>query len=432
MGKLRFSIAGLMGIVLVAAVGMASLRNASEIWAGAMVLMTCGILALSAVGVFCGSRSGRPWWLGFCAFGGTYMVLSGCWSTSSLTRLPTTDVLEYLGPSMGIPLREVIVPMCCTPRLVLDQSYVQAGQCFSTLLAGLLGGLLAQFSFALPPDPDEGREADSNPTDRPPRIRWIRPTVAGMVVLVPLASIATIVSLSNAVFWAGAALLSTCALIGLAGLAAVFRRGRHRASALGAALFGAGCLIPVFGRPADPSSLPDRLINGFRPWLPSMVRSIIPANARILEALEQPVPMRFPDEIPLGDLVKYISKATSTPTDAGIPIYVDPIGLQEAERSLNSTVQIDLEGLPLRTTLRLGLSQLGLKYVLEDGFLWIISDDSYEDLAGSPRIEDPLLIIGHCLLALVAAGFGAVLAPFVTAARREPSMLALAADRRPS
>ena len=38
---------------------------------------------------------------------------------------------------------------------------------------------------------------------------------------------------------------------------------------------------------------------------------------------------------------------------------MDPIGLAEAEKSLKSPVQIDLAGLPLSTTLRLTLHQLG-------------------------------------------------------------------------
>ena len=39
---LRFSIAGLMGAVLIAAVGLVALRFASPIWAGATLLATCG------------------------------------------------------------------------------------------------------------------------------------------------------------------------------------------------------------------------------------------------------------------------------------------------------------------------------------------------------------------------------------------------------
>ena len=72
-------------------------------------------------------------------------------------------------------------------------------------------------------------------------------------------------------------------------------------------------------------------------------------------------------------------------------------------------MQIDLEGVPLRTTLRLGLTQLGLAYVLEDGYLRIIC----EERATASDLEDPFLIVGHCLLSLVAAGFGSIVAPLV-------------------
>ena len=41
--------------------------------------------------------------------------------------------------------------------------------------------------------------------------------------------------------------------------------------------------------------------------------------------------MSFPNETPLDDVLKYIKQATMTPTYPGIPIYVDPLGLQEAE-----------------------------------------------------------------------------------------------------
>ena len=54
---------------------------------------------------------------------------------------------------------------------------------------------------------------------------------------------------------------------------------------------------------------------------------------------------------------------------------MDPVGLQEAERSINSTIQIDLEGVPLRRTLQLILTQLGLAYFVEDGILVITSED---------------------------------------------------------
>ena len=96
----------------------------------------------------------------------------------------------------------------------------------------------------------------------------------------------------------------------------------------------------------------------------------------ILSKLEEPISMSFTQETPLEDVLKYIKKATMGPNDNGIPIYVDPVGLQEAEKTMTSRVTIDLEGVPLKTTLRLVLKQLGLTYAVKDGLLTITSESS--------------------------------------------------------
>ena len=81
----------------------------------------------------------------------------------------------------------------------------------------------------------------------------------------------------------------------------------------------------------------------------------------ILAKLEEPVSMSFNEDTPLEDVLKYIKQATTTSTYWGIPIYVDPLGLQEAEKSMTSTVRnMDLEGVPLRRTLQLVLEQIDL------------------------------------------------------------------------
>ena len=73
----------------------------------------------------------------------------------------------------------------------------------------------------------------------------------------------------------------------------------------------------------------------------------------ILAILDEPINMPFANETPLEDVLKYIKQATTTEKHPGLPIYVDPVGLLEAERTTNSTVQIDLENVPLRASLRL-------------------------------------------------------------------------------
>jgi hypothetical protein len=98
-----------------------------------------------------------------------------------------------------------------------------------------------------------------------------------------------------------------------------------------------------------------------------------PKSRQILAKLDEPIAMPFVNEAPLEDVLKYIRTATTTPNFSGIPIYVDPIGLQEAEKTTTSPVTMDLEGVPLKITLKLMLKQLGLAYCVRDGVL-IISD----------------------------------------------------------
>jgi RNA polymerase sigma factor (sigma-70 family) len=112
-----------------------------------------------------------------------------------------------------------------------------------------------------------------------------------------------------------------------------------------------------------------------------------PRSRRILAKLDEPLAMNFAGETPLDDVLKHIRDSTRSPEmPRGLPIYVDPLGLQEAERSLNSTVTIDVEGVPLRRTLQLVLAQLGLIYHVEDGMVYITSNSS-EQLPLPPAIR---------------------------------------------
>jgi hypothetical protein len=420
MRKFHFSIAGLMGIVLAAAVGLTALKNASRIWAGVMLLLTCGILALGIIGAIYGQRTRRAWWLGFALFGWGYLALAGFWSANGrLTDLPTTAVLEILRPWLKSPVQAdagLFGGGFGGPRMEAVY-YQQAGHCVWALLAALLGGLIATFFFVPSSDPSDRPPPDVRETGRPPRSRWLRPAIIGLVVLVLIAAAAATWSGSDAPLWAVLTFALTCALIGLAILAAVLGRGRRREIGLGAALFGAGYMALVFGRPAgQPPRVyvaTDQVLEALRPWVFPVPWWPSPQDARILEALETPISMSFAAETPLDDVLKYIKQATTTPDYPGIQIYVDPVGLQRADCSLNSTVQMDLDGIPLRETLRLCLKQLGLAYEVKEGRLRITSEDEFRP----PDLGSSFPIVGHCLLALLAAGLGALAAPMIAESR---------------
>jgi len=75
-------------------------------------------------------------------------------------------------------------------------------------------------------------------------------------------------------------------------------------------------------------------------------------NQAILAVLEKRISMNFPNDTPLQDVIRYIEQSTQDQAagfPSGIPIYVDPQVLQDVDKSMASTVAINLEGVSLRT-----------------------------------------------------------------------------------
>lgn len=96
--------------------------------------------------------------------------------------------------------------------------------------------------------------------------------------------------------------------------------------------------------------------------------------ANVIEALKDDLPMPFSNETQLLDLLKYAQTATSSNLlAAGIAIYCDPIGFREAGKTLASPIQLNMEGLPLATSLTMVLKQLGLTAYLQHEGLVIIT-----------------------------------------------------------
>ncbi len=113
---------------------------------------------------------------------------------------------------------------------------------------------------------------------------------------------------------------------------------------------------------------------------------ISPLAAKVWVKLRQPVSMPFANEAPLDDVIKYIKSSTQdAELPNGIPIYVDPAGLQEAEQTLQSPITITLEGIPLATSLGLLLKQLDLSYrVQQDGLVVITYTAARDAESGDP------------------------------------------------
>jgi hypothetical protein len=116
----------------------------------------------------------------------------------------------------------------------------------------------------------------------------------------------------------------------------------------------------------------------------------------IIDVLDQPIALDYADGAPLDQLLKEVRKQTTMAPKpakpwAGIPIYVEPIGMQEAERSMNSTVKRppSADTLTLGEHLRRVLEPLGLGYEVKAGFLMISSKESLDAPVGADA--DPYL-----------------------------------------
>jgi hypothetical protein len=150
--------------------------------------------------------------------------------------------------------------------------------------------------------------------------------------------------------------------------------------------------------------------------------SITPAHdAVILRTLERRIPIHFPKETPLETVLKSIQDQTKDPDlPNGLPVYVPYNTLLEAEKTMASEVQFDLDGPRLKTALRLILKQLTLDYIIMDGMILVVVQD---DIVGQAAAYDAGQRVAHCLIALLAACIGSVIAQLVSAESSRPRTL---------
>lgn len=112
--------------------------------------------------------------------------------------------------------------------------------------------------------------------------------------------------------------------------------------------------------------------------------------------LNKSIAFPFANETPLADFLAHVRQETAEDGHpAGVPIYIDPVGLLEADRTPQSPVVLDLHSAPVGRGLGLVLDQLDLAYTVEpDGLIIICSAD------GKERMHDPLPYILDELRAL--------------------------------
>jgi len=96
----RFSLAGLLGAIVLFAVGMACLMFASTAWAGVVWSVTLGFLTLAPLGILYRRGERQAFWTGVVLCGWSYMTLSsGPWFIDQIRpRLVTSRLLRWAYP----------------------------------------------------------------------------------------------------------------------------------------------------------------------------------------------------------------------------------------------------------------------------------------------------------------------------------------------
>ncbi len=162
----RFSIAALMGIVVVCAVGIAALRYASELWENILFTLTLGLLAFALLGAIYRRGPRRAFWVGFALIGWGYLLLGfGPWCAEQVRpHLITTWLVDRLYPSIApsevigvdfdfkvatssTPSQKGLSPHVYLLATNSREPFQRIGQCLWALLLAFVGGRIARRLF---------------------------------------------------------------------------------------------------------------------------------------------------------------------------------------------------------------------------------------------------------------------------------------------
>jgi hypothetical protein len=163
--RIRFSILGLMALVLFVGVGFAALRYATGWWSSGVFTATLIGLALS--GAYAAHRRGprRAFWSAFVAFGVGYMILAfGPWCEDSIRpRLITSKMIDLAYPRFTqygspllftpngrfFPVRESDATVrIWGPDATRQARFQSIGHSLAALLLATIGGTASRFFYA--------------------------------------------------------------------------------------------------------------------------------------------------------------------------------------------------------------------------------------------------------------------------------------------
>ena len=143
MSRRRFTITGLMAVVLFLAVGMAALKNPTELWASAIFTAVLGLLLFAVLGVSFGRGAVRRHWAGFGVFGWGYLCF--VFTTTSLPPPPPASTKLFK------LLERPVSPPPAKQAMIMKADYIR----MDATVIYLNGKMMQPSSGSPPPDDSE-------------------------------------------------------------------------------------------------------------------------------------------------------------------------------------------------------------------------------------------------------------------------------------
>lgn len=154
----RFSMAGMLGLVVVLGLGLASLRFATVAWTTVASLLTLGLLMTGVVGGWMLRGPNRGFWAGFALFGWSYLILANwSWVGDQFGHDLTGglgDLAEYVHPSretQASAVAKLFAPSPSASQVEIQQqryikvgNFVQIARLSICLAFALVGGIVGR------------------------------------------------------------------------------------------------------------------------------------------------------------------------------------------------------------------------------------------------------------------------------------------------
>jgi hypothetical protein len=138
--RLRFTIARMMGVVLVIAVGLAAWQIANNTWANIVFNVTVLVLIVATYNARFAPGKAGAWWLGFATLGWAHLVLWLCgrpWAESYSFNLSVVTDLVYFVLSANVGFDQLASSL--SRDLEPAKARTVLMECATTLIVGLIG-----------------------------------------------------------------------------------------------------------------------------------------------------------------------------------------------------------------------------------------------------------------------------------------------------